>query len=194
MDEPRICLNPNCDKVLVRRDAEPVHAFGVRRYCGRSCASKHGQRASSHWTVERVRAVRRACLAGKTTGQIAAQMRADGMDNVTRNAVIGLITRRNLRRPATGAELRRLGLSPGVEGPAKQEPAPNARAERIERELVLAKAKAKSGKPRFACAYGACRNTRQPGREHCAEHITLLHAAEHSPRAREQTAAREAMP
>jgi len=42
VSEKKRCLAPWCEKILVRSEEETKWNFDRRRYCGKSCAVKHG--------------------------------------------------------------------------------------------------------------------------------------------------------
>ena len=113
------------------------------------------------WTVGMIAAVRELHLRGFSTAKMVDELKARGFPPVTRNAIIGVMHRRYLNRPASKVEALALAETPAVE--AQRVPT----IEEIRRE-----AERPRDKPPFACATATCRNTRQPGREHCASCIT----------------------
>lgn len=155
----RLCELESCRKPLVRRDNESTWHFERRRHCGQACnaSANATRRGSVVWTVGMVRVAHEMVHRGATSQQIADALKKQGYSSVTRNSVIGVIYRKGLRE-----------LPPEKEKPAPVAAVPDEAPRRIE---------ADAKRPRFGCATEGCRNTKQPGRSHCAQCITAGIAA-----------------
>lgn len=146
-------LCANCGEPFTRpRSRNTGHILGPakfenRKYCSRACAAS-GRRF--RWSDAALDRIRELLDKGGSFTAIAAEMSGTlGLGKLTKNHIAGAVHRN-----------RDLMYQPA---PPK---APAARA--------IQPVECAPDKPRWACHHGSCRNTRQPGREYCAEHQTQL--------------------
>ena len=157
MSDTKPCAN--CGELFGRTRSpetgysEPESKFRNRLFCSRACASASQRKL---WSDDVMAALDALLSERLSFADCAARLSGTmGLGTVTRHHVAGAVHRQRNRRETAPPEL--------LEPPEIPEPTPD--------------------KHPSACRYGACRNTRQPGRDYCSEHQRIL-VADRKPRMR----------
>ena len=152
MSDTKIC--GNCGETFTRRTrspatgyVEPISRFRRRRYCSRGCSAAGLQRP---WRPDAIAALEALLRDGLTYAECAAKLSGTmGLRRISEHHVAGDLHRRR----------------------GRDTPEPESLPEPVELEPVP---EPTPGKHPSTCRYGDCPNTRQPGRDYCAEHQRIL--------------------